>query len=313
MGFRRAVRNFLKGRIHGVFEFGQRFGVDIVPRHFYSSTPNIGHLKRDRFWKQPRSMAGVAGADVDEQLVFVRDTCQGLQTRMGSSSIHAAAAQRNGESGYGAIEADFLFAFITKFKPRRVVQVGAGVSTAVIQLAASEGGFDIELICIDPFPTEFLRRESQAGRIKLIAEKAQKVPLETLVDVGEPGMLFVDSTHTIKPDSEVNRIVLEVLPRLARGSWVHFHDITFPYDYQPALLTEDLFFSNETPLLHAFLACNSRYRIAASLSMLAHARADQLREILPNYRPRKMDDGLNADDHDPSTDFPSAVYLQAVA
>src|SRR5436190_9140484 len=123
MGLGRTARNFLKGRLHGFFEIGQRFGVDIMPRHFYSSIPNIRDLKNDLFWKQPRSMVGVAGADVDEQLAFVRDTSAGLQLRMSSSSIHASAAQRNGETGYGPIEADFLFAFITRFRPKRVVQV----------------------------------------------------------------------------------------------------------------------------------------------------------------------------------------------
>ena len=68
MGLGRAARNFLKGRLHGIFEFGQRFGVDIVPRHFYSSIPNIRDLKSDLFWKQPRSMVAVQGADIQEQI-----------------------------------------------------------------------------------------------------------------------------------------------------------------------------------------------------------------------------------------------------
>ena len=53
-------------------------------------------------------------------------------------------------------------------------------------------------------------------------------------------MLFVDATHTVKPGSEVNRIILDVLPRLDAGVFVHFHDIYFPYDYQRGLLSSEL-------------------------------------------------------------------------
>src|SRR5215211_7782825 len=65
----------------------------------------------------------------------------------------------------------------------------------------------------------------------VIQAEAQKVPLMQLAAL-EPGdLLFVDSTHTVRPNSEVNLIVLEVLPRLPPGVFVHFHDIYFPYDY----------------------------------------------------------------------------------
>lgn len=307
----RSVRERIKAIAGSLFHAGQPFGVDILPRHFYSAVPDIRDLKRTTHWRGPRSMVGVQGADIESQLAFVAACCTPeIVERLRRNDVHAHAAAENGELGYGPSEADFLYAVIRSRRPSRVVQVGAGVSTAVILQAAEEGGFPIDVVCVDPYPTDFLRRAHSAGRLRLIAEKAEEVGLSELTDVGEKGMLFLDSTHTVKVGSEVNRIVLEVLPRLARGALVHFHDICFPYDYSPDVLQSTLFWSEST-LLHAFLTGNDRYTMRVSLSMLHHAIPDRLREFLPNYTPRPHQDGLDV----PGTTghFPSSAYLEVIA
>lgn len=306
----RSVRNQLKGALRGVFVLGQRCGVDVLPRHFYSSTPSIPELRSQRGWRKPRSMEGVAGADTSEQLRFVQECCtEPLRERLRRGDVYRSACEENGAEGYGPTEADFLFCFIASMRPPRVVQVGAGVSTAVILHAAREAGYNPEVTCIDPYPTDYLRKAAAAGRLKLVAERAQDLGPETLADTGEGGLLFVDSTHTVKPGSEVNHLILEVLPRLPGGAYVHFHDIYFPYDYQRDLLTTTFFWS-ESVLLHAFLVHNTRYAVRASLSMLHYAKQSDLMQCLPNYRPAADDDGLQ-----PPGDtghFPASTYLQVV-
>jgi hypothetical protein len=106
----------------------------------------------------------------------------------------------------------------------------------------------------------------------------------------------------------VNRIVLEVLPRLPAGAFVHFHDIYFPYDYQSSTLT-GLCFGGESTLLQAFLINNQRYSIAVSLSMLHHACPREMQSVLPNYQPAKMEFGLLEDG---PGHFPSAIYLKVL-
>jgi hypothetical protein len=182
-------------------------------------------------------------------------------------------------------------------RPRKIVQVGCGVSTALILNASAElPDYSPEVVCVEPYPTDFLKRADQAGQIRLVAEKAQSVAIEELTRLGENGFLFVDSTHAVKPGSEVNRLILAVLPRLESGSWGHFHDIYFPYDYQRGILDDELFFSNESALLHAFLIDNAKFTIRTSLSMLHHADPARLAKSLPNYRPSGNDHGLRASD-----------------
>ncbi len=305
---RRRIKNMGKRGLRVLFEVGQRFGFDVLPRHFYSEVPSIGDLKREDAWKLPRSLVGVGGTDTREQFRFVEACCPpDAVERMTRGDVYEAACRANGEPGFSPIDADFLFSFVRSVRPRRIVQVGCGVSTAVVLLAASETeGYRPEVVCVEPHPTDYLRGLARSGDIRLIEEKAQAVAMETLTDLGGRGFLFVDSTHTVKPGSEVNRLILEVLPRLSPGSWVHFHDIYFPYDYQRGLLADELFFSNETALLHAFLINNSACAIRASLSMLHYADPDRLRASLPNYRPARNEHGLRGSDGH----FPASIYLE---
>jgi hypothetical protein len=256
-------------------------------------------------------MTGVAGADIESQMSFLR-ACglPPLPERLKRGGIYEHACQQNGEPGYGPVEADFLFCFISTKRPQKIVQVGSGVSTAVILLAAKEAGYQPQIVCVDPFPTGYLTRAAEHKLIELIPKPAQEVDLNVLTGLGAGDLLFVDSTHATRPGSEVNRIVLEVLPRLPSGSFVHFHDIYFPYDYQSTLLTT-LFFGGESTLLHAFLIDNRRYSIAASLSMLHHACPQQMQLLLPNYRPAVMHYGLHTAGVN-SGHFPSATYLSVV-
>lgn len=257
-------------------------------------------------------MYGVRGRDTESQAAFCRECCgPELRERLRSFDIDSFATAENGEIGYGPTDAEFLYCFIAAKRPERVVQVGAGFSTAVILRAAEDANCPLEVVCVDPYPTGYLRRMHISGKIRLISEMAETVALETLTNVGRGGMLFVDSTHAVKAGSEVNRIILDVLPRLSSGAYVHFHDIYFPYDYQRTLLTNELFFSSESTLLHAFLIGQPRYTIRCSLSMLHYAQPTTLSELLPNYRPRLNDDGL--DPPHAEGDFPSATYLQVIA
>ena len=209
------------------------------------------------------------------------------------------------DEGYGEVEADFLYCFVRSVRPKRIVQIGCEVSTAVCLLAANDEGYAPEITCIEPYPTEFLKREAKEGRLKLIPRRVEEVGLECSTLVGPGDLFFVDSSHTLAPAGEVNLLILEILPRLASGVYVHFHDIHFPYDYGPDILSTALFFHHETALLYAFLVLNSHYEVAASLSMLHHLRLDDLVRSFPAMNPRKFNHGLSAGDGQ----FPSSIYL----
>jgi Methyltransferase domain len=309
MSIRRRLRNAAKGKLKGVFEFGQRFGVDVLPRHFYSSIPDFRDLRRDDRWREPYDMIGVAGADVGEQAQFLRQLMtEPIRQRLARGDVWRTACERNGEPGYGPTDADALFAFIHGIRPKRIVQIGCGVSTAVILHAAGEAAYTPRVLCVDPIPTHFLQASAHSKQIDVVSEKAEHVDPHRLADLNAGDLLFIDSSHTTKPGSDVHHLILRVLPRLKPGVYVHVHDVNFPYDFGPNILgPADLFFGVESVMLHAFLVHNPHARIWLSLSMLHHGQSKVLKDLLPNYAPVATDRGLNPTGSDGTS--PSATYL----
>jgi predicted O-methyltransferase YrrM len=304
-----ALKNYLKASWSSLFRFGQRLGVDILPRHFYSEIPDIAKLKATEQWRKPYSLIGVNGSGIDQQLQFVRSTVTPeLAQRFARDDVYRSACERNGEAGYGPVEAGLLYAFIATHQPRQIMQVGCGVSTAICLAAAHDSGYRPRLTCIDPLPTRFLRQAADEQEISLIAQPVESLDPDVVSALADGDLFFVDSTHTLGPAGEVGRIILEFLPRLTAGTHVHFHDIYFPYDYPDDVLTRALFFPHESVLLHGFLVHNARFAIQASMSMLHHQRSSEMVALLPYYKPRETQDGLAIG----PGHFPSAIYLRVL-
>jgi predicted O-methyltransferase YrrM len=306
------MRELGKRVLRRMFELGQRAGVDILPRHFYSEIPDIRQMRSDSTWRRPYGLESVLGTDLDDQLAWFAETCPPALTRdLRSKQIRETACRENGAVGYGPVESELLYCVVAARRPRRMIQVGAGVSTAIARRAAREHGLELELTCIDPFPTDYLRGEAARGAIDLIAEPVQRVEPARFAALAAGDILFVDSTHTVKPGSDVNFIVLEVLPRLAPGVLVHFHDIMLPFDYGPGILDSDIFFWSETVLVAAYLSDNPRIAIRLCCSMVHHARRAEAQPLLPAYDTAlETENGLARDGATGA--FPSSLWLEVL-
>ena len=307
----RALRTLAKRGWHRAFRLLQRAGINLLPAHFYSCVPDLRDLDRRTDWRRPRSMYGINQRSIDGQLAMLREWIMPQSDHLQGRSVHRDAIVGGGDDGgYGEIEAEVLFGFIASCKPRRVIQIGCGVSTAVMLMAAQRAGYAPEIVCIEPYPSAWLRDTAASGVIRLIAEPAQMVDVDILADLGDGDLLFIDSTHAVKAGSEVNYLIHEVLPRLRAGVWVHFHDIYFPYDYTRDVLSGDLLFPQESTLLYAFLAGNARCRLEVSLSMVHYAASQGLHRLIPKYRPSGQIDGVasGAGGH-----FPSSAWLSITA
>jgi predicted O-methyltransferase YrrM len=283
--------------------------VNITPNHFYSEIPNFRHLRRTDYWRRPMTMFGILGSDATAQIESARAYTAPYIDVLRSRNIHQESSQMNGESGFGPNECDLLYAFVRSRKPKKIIQIGCGVSTATALLAvADEPDYKPEIVCVEPYPTNFLTKLNSEGKITLLAEMAQTVPLETFTNL-EPGdLLFVDSTHTLKPGSEVPILICEVLPRLTPGVFAHFHDIAFPYNYNPWILEKRLFFHRETTLLYGYLVNNLTISIDMSMSMMQFADVEVMKQILPNFKPGEHDRGILTKEGD----FPESIYLQVL-
>ena len=241
-------------------------------------------------------MIGIKGVDIYKQIQWVADVVlPEARLSLQHTDIYAAACQDNGEEGFGPVEAQFLHCFILRHRPKKILQVGCGVSTAVCIRAANQAGYTPEIVCVEPYPTPFLEQSASQNLLKLRRNKLQELDSHEIGILAEGDFFFVDSSHTLGPAGEVSRIILEFLPRVRPGVFIHFHDILFPYDYPRDVLAGSLFFSHETSLLSAFLTLNSDFAILASLAMLHYKQRSELKELLPGYLPASDQDGVALD------------------
>ncbi len=98
-------------------------------------------------------------------------------------------------------------------------------------------------------------------------------------------MLFVDTSHTVKLDGDVNRVILEVLPRLAPGAYAHFHDIWLPFEYHRELVVNQQMFWAEQYLLQAFLAMNPSYEIVLAAQAACARQPRRFAALVPAWTP----------------------------
>jgi len=256
-------------------------GLQVVLKTFYSPIPELDELPPGTF--ERRSELPAIGWDVDAQLQLVRD-------RLGPAM--AAFRPPRGAGGdrfryadndsYTVPDAAVLYAMVRTLRPRRVIELGSGHSTLATAQAARENAADghpLTLEVFDPFPSVVTPELPGLERLERLS--AQQVPLETFDRLGSGDVLFVDTTHTVKVGSDVNHILLEVLPRLAPGVVVHLHDIFLPYEYPKVWLEDYGLYWTEQYLLQAFLAFNSGYEILASVYALKRERPREMAALLP--------------------------------
>ena len=284
----------------------ERAHLRLQPVHYYSEVPNRRWLEQHRSeWAHPALPAGIDW-DLDSQLVWLSRICSAHL-----SEVPALSEWQSGLGfgpGYGPIEAQVLRCFVRSEQPEHVVEVGSGMSTAVIFRASEtnnlHGGRISEITCVEPYPREALRSLD----VRLIESGALSVPLAVFTELKSGDLLFIDSTHALHTGSELIRLYLDILPALAPGVLVHIHDIYLPYMYSPDVLST-LFDWQETVLLAALLINNPKLKVRCCLSALSHERPHELRKILPDYRPASFTDGLGITGN---SHFPASIWLESV-
>jgi predicted O-methyltransferase YrrM len=166
-------------------------------------------------------------------------------------------------SWFSYSDAIFLYCFLRYFKPKKIIEIGSGFSSAVM-LDTIERHYENkpELVLIEPFPERLENLLSEQDQIDntMINEKLQSVDIDDILSLNNNDLLFIDSSHVLKFGSDLQKIMFEIIPRLKPGVHVHFHDIFYPFEYPDRWLQEGRYW-NENYFLRTFLAYNSQWSI----------------------------------------------------
>ena len=193
---------------------------------------------------------------------------------------------KNGWYGYGC--AIYLYSVINYIKPKNIIEIGSGFSTALM-LDINNKIFNnsINLLSIEPRPDRLKSLLLETDNIKLIEKNQEYVPLDIFKSLKENDILFIDSSHVCKPFGDINRQFFEILPNLNKGVIVHIHDIPYP-DYPKIWIYEERRAYTEAYMLRAFLQYNDTFEILC----------------FPNYLKTKYSDIVKYDG--------GAIYLRKV-
>ena len=295
------ARETLKEVLRRVFRLSDRLGVHVLPKHYYSPVADRTWLQaHPELWRRPLALDW----DLDAQLEWLARVCgEHLEEVRGLEFFDELVAEGFGP-GYGPIEAQILHCFVRAEAPRRILEIGGGVTTAVMARAAALNETESRITTVEPSPRERLR---QLEGVEVVARLAQDAPQELFDELGEGDLLFVDSSHAVRTGSELAQLYLERIPRFARGVTIHVHDIYLPYLYAPSLFHEP-FDPQETTLVAALLEGNASLEVLCCESALHHERADELRKLLPDYRPQPVHAGLA--DPGAAGHFPSSLWIR---
>jgi len=256
-----------------------KLGVLPVVDHYYQPLVNPKkHLSKSL--RQDRILPGIDW-NVEEQLSILEqfnynnELIPIPQNKTGILEFYY-----NNDSFLGG-DAEYLYNIIRLKKPKKIFEIGCGYSSLLIEKALGQNKkIDIDYcykhVCIEPYEMPWLEQLN----ITVVRKKVEELDPTFFSELQAEDILFIDSSHVIRPQGDVLCEFLELLPTLNSGVIVHVHDIFSPKDYLDKWVFDHKLW-NEQYLLEAFLTGNTQYKIIGALNFLKHHYFNQIASKCP--------------------------------
>lgn len=230
----------------------QNHGVTITRADSYAEIPTIAEL--DQSFAAP-SLLTLEGI-FPENAVMIAELDRLM--KVSHEFDPPAKSSRPGEyawenTSFSFSDAMAYYAMIRTRKPRTIMEIGGGWQTRIAQMACEKNGMG-RIICVDPEPSAFVQA---LHGIELVRRRIQDLETGFFNSVLRDGdMLFIDSTHTVKHDSDCLHIYLRILPTVEASITVQAHDIYLPETLALNQMRDQQVFWNEQYLLYAYMSGN---------------------------------------------------------
>jgi hypothetical protein len=258
----------------------------IPPGHFYSPIPAVGDVLRYEGRIFDRSLREILGVDLNvagqlemlgqlaayyPEIPFPRQPAEGTRYYFDNDY-------------YSFADAIFLYGMIRHARPRRIIEIGSGFSSAVM-LDTNERFFGnrIRLTFIEPFPERLrgLLKEGDHATTEILDRPVQDIEPSVFRTLEAGDILFIDSSHVVKAGSDVSYILFDIIPQLPPGVLVHFHDMFYPFEYPREWVIDRRMFWNEDYAVRAFLMFNAAFRVVIWNQFLGTHHAHELGRAMP--------------------------------
>lgn len=234
-----------------------------MPGHFYSPIPGDDDIARAIEAKHNFNWSPDLPTDVDLIRVRTESLIMSEAGRLCDYLLTWKKLYPIESQMFALADAIALWGLIATVKPKRIIEVGSGHSTALMLDAKHFYGLDLCVTCIEPFPLRLKEAlGSDISEVNLLEEPVQDVRREIFDSLNADDLLFIDSSHVSKAGSDVNHMLFNVIPNLHEGCYVHVHDIFKGFEYPEEWFRAGRSW-NEAYLLRAFLMFNSAFSIYA--------------------------------------------------
>lgn len=265
-----------------------RFDVAVIRHHYYEPVLFPADLRHDLASDRP-----LPGLDLNEQgqldLLAQFHYADELIPIPRTAPSRTDFGYRNGS--FLAGDAELLYSMIRHFKPRRLYEIGSGHSTLMARIALlrneETGAMPCEHVCVEPYEQPWLE---EVG-VRVLRARVEDVN-PSLFDRLEAGdILFIDSSHVIRPQGDVVHEYLFLLGRLKPGVIVHVHDIFTPRDYLESWVVKERRLWDEQYLLEAFLSFNKEFEVMCAANWLWHRHRAAISSACPVLAEEKGEPG----------------------
>jgi len=255
----------------------KKIGVFPIRDHYYE--PQFKYDKQSTDFSADRYLPGI-DLNTSEQLEFLNKLSFFQELKDLDLNTNSRFSINNTFFSKG--DAEIYYQIIRHTQPKKIVEIGSGQSTLIaleaIKKNKKENNKVTQLTCVEPYENLWL----EDLNISVIRKKIEDINFnndEINLDSGD--ILFIDSSHIIRPQGDVLKIYLEILPKLKSGVIIHIHDIFTPKNYLKYWIEEHVLFWNEQYLLEALLTNTNKYKVICSLNYLKHNYYNQLKNCCP--------------------------------
>jgi hypothetical protein len=254
-----------------------RFLCFFYPGHFYTPIPDPKFVDENADFLFNSNFDEIEGINLNlEKQISINQSFLTFKEDYTPSETEEAAKNKGARyftknPFFNDYDAFVLYGMLRLYKPGRFFEVGSGFSSAL--------ALDVCETFLNPMPSftfiepnserlQLLIKNQDWRNLDIIEKPVQEVPQEKFKLLVSGDILFIDSSHVSKIGSDVNFLLLSILPILKKGVIVHIHDIFWPFEYPKEWFDEGRSW-NEAYILRALLTNTERYSIIHFNSYLA--------------------------------------------
>ena len=144
--------------VRELFHNWERQGFHVTPVHFYQPIPDTQSLS-ETLWDRPSKLVGIE-MNSSVQLDLLRTCFPKFQSEY--EQIPTTPTEEPGHFYlnnhlFDGTDALVAYCMVRQFQPRLIIEIGGGFSSLLLGQAAAKNDSSA-LICIEPFPQEFLKQ-----------------------------------------------------------------------------------------------------------------------------------------------------------